>query len=801
MASQTQTNEIIYPPPNSDASVKMSPNEVISPENNFSGVGRKMATLVMPQRISKCERYDDDILQQMLIDENISMGDRKRLSDYHKHARIAPSKASITYERAKNCSDAQLGRYYPVGVGLQSFRWDIRGPLTAKYYWDIDLENAHYNIALKYARDYGIRHESLEKYCKKRDECLKLFSDDRATAKNAFLKVLYNGDLSLAKEGAEDKGGQCKPEGVAFYHALKAEVDTLAEMMWGRHTHLHKHKCGKENKAIEKRANHKAVLMSLVFQTEEAKCMVVLDQFLSQKNRTVGILIHDGVNVEKVDGELKFPTELLVEGAKEIQQVLGYSFTITQKDIKNTYEAPPKSANAYAKMKADFEKRWFLIGATLNQICDDGTRLEHKMAEAKVICANMMVNVLDPVKMTMKKVPFLTEWIADPNRADYQRCDFIPNREACPEKVFNLFTGFQIEEDVKEELAENGAIDEKEQEVLIEPILKHLRVLCGSEDIDYALRWLANLFQRPDMKSDVGLFFRDMGGLLYEGGGTGKNLFWEWLGKRLLGEKYYITVDDNSTLYGSFNSVFEGKLLTFVEEANGKDNHSNIDKLKSNITKKSRTVNRKMMAQYESRDYARYIFGSNNRNPLPIKQGDRRFAMWDVDTTYRGDKAYFDALVEAMETRRVCVAFFQYLMAYPTWTKPIDFQVNRPITTAYMDCRQMNAPAHMKWLRHELRRGTLPAESSSSALYQRFRDWYASGNRDGERVMSEIAFGRLMNEAYEELPLGESSHTMKGTIRKFDFRRLIDGMIKLHLLEEGEASIGADGLLIQMETE
>jgi hypothetical protein len=108
----------------------------------------------------------------MLVDERISIPDRKRLSNYYKHARNAPSKAGVIYERADNCKDAQLGRYYPIGgKGLQSFRWDIRGPLTAKYYWDLDLENAHYNIALKFARDYGIQHKNIEMYCKSREEC------------------------------------------------------------------------------------------------------------------------------------------------------------------------------------------------------------------------------------------------------------------------------------------------------------------------------------------------------------------------------------------------------------------------------------------------------------------------------------------------------------------------------------------------------------------------------------------------------------------------------------------------------
>jgi len=164
--------------------------------------------LVMRNNFTKCERYDEDIIQQMLVDETIPMTERKRLSDYFRHSRITPSKATVQYERSKSLHDLQLGRFYPVGgLGLQSVRWDIRAPLLAKYYWDIDLENCHYNIALKYARDYGLAHKNLLYYCENRNECLALVSDNRSSAKTAFLKLLFGGDLSLIREDRQDDAG------------------------------------------------------------------------------------------------------------------------------------------------------------------------------------------------------------------------------------------------------------------------------------------------------------------------------------------------------------------------------------------------------------------------------------------------------------------------------------------------------------------------------------------------------------------------------------------------------------------
>jgi len=762
-------------------------------------------TLVVTTSITKIELFDEDIMRQMLVDDRIPADDKKKLSQYYKH-RLTPGKTTVAYELHKNCVEEKVGRFYPVGgLGLSIFRRDIRAPLLNRYYWDVDIENCHYNIALKFAKDWGITHSAIERYCHHRAECLEAYSSDRRVAKNAYLKLAYGGDLGLYREDYEDVPGECKAEGQPFLRLLKQEMTTLAEMMWGRYPHLHKLKSGKENKTVEKRYNPRSVLMSLVFQTEEAKVLRVLDAYLASVGRIMGVLIHDGGCVEKLSGELEFPSELLVTAAEAIYKATGYNFTLTVKTLTHSYTAPSACADEYARMKVGFEKRNFLIGAILNKMTEDGVRLEYKMAEAKTVYGNLIVNQLDPKTMEMVKKPFLPMWVADPKRRDYERCDFIPNRAKCPEKVFNLFTGFVVEAEAKDEISENGEISTEEMMTLIAPILKHNEVLCDG-DPSYFLKWQSNIIQNPETKSEVGCLFRDKGGLLFEGGGTGKNFYMDFFGRQILGDQYYICVDDNSILYGAFNSVFEGKLLVFVEETDGKDNHGNADKLKSKITKHKAPIKRKMIAEYEVNDYARWVFGTNGINPLPIKQGDRRMSVWDVCPTHRGNKAYFEALAEACDNRRVRVAFFQYLSTLDTYRKPIDFQLARPITEAYIDIRQINAPAHMKWLRHELRCGTLPAVSGSRELYVRFSDWYGkSKSREPERIVTETSFGKMMKEAYTsdegKLEVAEWKHTRDGMTYRFDFKRLIEGLEKLHLLRAGECEVNAEGCLIDMNGE
>ena len=170
-------------------------------------------------------------------------------------------------------------------------------------------------------------------------------------------------------------------------------------------------------------------------------------------------------------------------------------------------------------------------------------------------------------------------------------------------------------------------------------------------------------------KNEVGILLRDIGGLLTEGGGTGKNLLLEWIGNEIFGEDYFYVVGDNRELYGTFNSQFEAKMLIMVEEASSKENHSNHDMLKAKITakKQRRNVNKKGVQQYQVRDLAEFLFCSNNRNPLPVKQGNRRMAVFDTNPVMRGVEWYFTQLAKHLENPLTKWAFYQFLSTSPIY--------------------------------------------------------------------------------------------------------------------------------------
>jgi len=468
-----------------------------------------------------------------------------------------------------------------------------------------------------------------------------------------------------------------------------------------------------------------------------------LDWLLSQRGRYMAVFIHDGGYVEKLEGETYFPQEILAECSQIITNKMKYRTILTQKEIEYNWEPPVSTTSTYEIRKREFEKRNFFVGSVFVSIHSDGYAEHVKPHDMKIRMKNNHYMEYNPDTDKYMKKYFFDEWLEDPNRATYERIDFNPDIENCPKTIYNLYKGLNAEKFKPE-----NPLSPIEIAYLVKPILRHIDYLTSGNHI-WLMKWFANIIQTPHKKSDVATLIRDTCGLLNEGGGTGKNLFMEWFGNEILGEEYFYVVRNNKELYGDFNSMFEGKLLILVEEANSKDNHNNNDYLKSKITSKKQSINKKNVVQYEIRDYSRFLFCSNNKNPLPIKQGNRRIAVFDTNHCMRGNAEYFTYLSEILENPMVKWAFYQYLKHYKTYQSPIEFQNSIPFTPAYQEIRMLNAPIYLKWIVNELRNGTL-ADGFVSELYNTFCKWVKS-NKEGkeDNMISLTAFGILLNTSKE----------------------------------------------------
>ena len=545
--------------------------------------------------ITKQELFNEDNMKLLLEDDMFARADRQLLSKYNKE-RSTGSIVNVTYTLKTGCDEFSLGRLYPTdGLSVGQRRFDLRNPLVSKYYFDTDIDNCHWSIAVQYCIENHLPHANALKLVTKRDEVLKMVSDNRKHAKTHLLKLLYLGNLHLYSELFETVDGTLKVEGAEFLCALQNEVRIMSDRIWVHHKHLHPLVLKMANKSSIYKKNVQATLMSLLFQTVERDMLLTWDEILQEHGRTMDVYIHDGGLVRKMEGETQFPSILLEEGSRALQEKFNNPFiSLSEKPIKYTWT--PKSQSAYTIMKSAFEKHCCQIGAKLFDHEEEGHENWYTRADAGIVYGHLQVNQMK--KDTLQEVDFLNMWFKDATRRKYKRCDFIPDIIKCPPTVFNTFTGFNAEKYRPKTPMTTEAID-----VLVGPLLKHLHYISGGHEM-YLCNYFGHIVQYPHIRSEITPVLRDMDGILTLGGGTGKTSFLDWFGNYILGAKYYISVANNAELYASFNSQFEHKLLIHLEEANPKDNDANWDTLKAMQTRKKVTINRKESAPINLRTLA-----------------------------------------------------------------------------------------------------------------------------------------------------------------------------------------------------
>ena len=693
--------------------------------------------------IIKHENFDEDVMKPMLTDPRFNKQDKARLSNYNKHRRSG-SLIHVNYKFGSGCEEDKLGRLYPEdNIGLQSFRFDMRNPLADKWYWDTDIENAHYTIASKWCERLQLKHDFIDEYINNRAYWLTKGSS-RKKIKTEFLKTLYGGNIQLYSNSYLDEEGSIDEELQIFLNKLSNEIKNLMTVVWDNYPQHHKLKTGTDPTtgkkiAIDKKSNPKASLMSLLFQTEERKMLMVWDWFLAQNDRYLATYIHDGGYVLKLEGESEFPPELLIEGAKVIKQITGYNVKLTCKPMEYDWKPYKPQESQYDVMKNEFEKHTFIVGSDIYHIQPDGRTEFLKPSQASVKFGNKFITIWDEEQQKSVRKKFFNMWLEDANRLSYERIDFYPNKEACPSYVYNTFKGFNADK-YKPEVP----LTVEERNELVEPIITHFNYITGGYAANM-IKWLANIVQFPHKKSEVSPVIRDMGGLLTEGGGVGKNLIFEWFGFEILGNEYFVVVGDNRELFSSFNGIFENTLLVFVEEANGKDNHIYRDLLKSKITAKQSIVNKKGINQFKMNDYARYLITTNG--PNPVSPG-RRHEIYDSDTTMRNNVKYFTTLANHLKQDKVKWAFYDYLMTCDTYDNPIMFMNSIPITKAFIDVKYRNAPLHLKWITDMTLKGQLSTEGVAVGdLYRTYCKWIETNREKSScNIPSLNMFGRLLND-------------------------------------------------------
>ncbi|NDC95466.1 hypothetical protein EB077_09195, partial [bacterium] len=320
--------------------------------------------------IVKVELFDPDVMDALCRStDTFSRSNLWKLTSYKK-ARKHGNQKEVVYHYGEGCDEERIGRLYAKdNQGLQAFPFDMRNPLLEKHYWDIDMENAHYCLMRQMTTTHGLPNAKISYYCDNREDSLKKVSSNRRTAKTAFLKVAYGGDIKLHSETYDDNG--LPPDGdITLLKEIEKEIkvviawlkaNTETNRKWKACLEVAEKRCKKHNANAEAKKkknpawcykNPDFSFLALVLQTEECKCLLAMDEYFRSVGRSVDIFIHDGCEVRKLDGEQTFPTDLLRGCEAYIKEKTGYTIKLVNKPFRHSFkmptEAPVLIDDAYA---------------------------------------------------------------------------------------------------------------------------------------------------------------------------------------------------------------------------------------------------------------------------------------------------------------------------------------------------------------------------------------------------------------------------------------------------------------------
>ncbi|MGQ7959908.1 bifunctional DNA primase/polymerase [Pseudomonas sp. SP16.1] len=227
------------------------------------------------------------------------------------------------------------------------------------------------------------------------------------------------------------------------------------------------------------------------------------------------------------------------------------------------------------------------------------------------------------VEVNNKLVSKADVWLKSSHRRAYKGVIFDPALEREHEGWLNMWKGW--------------ALDQKPGDwSLLDSLIREVLTDGDAASYEYVLNWMAFMFQHPEKVAEVAIAFKGMKGT---GKGTlGRALF------KLAGASG-LHVSSPGHLVGRFNSHLQNCVCLFADEAFWAGDKAGEAVLKQLVTEPTLTYEGKGRDAVTGRNHVHIIMASNNDWVVPAgMDGERRFAVFNVNERRRGDRVYFLAL-------------------------------------------------------------------------------------------------------------------------------------------------------------
>jgi len=385
--------------------------------------------------------------------------------------------------------------------------------------------------------------------------------------------------------------------------------------------------------------------------------------------------------------------------------------------------------NGYKLAKEEFEENHFYCKET-QDICGvmkDGRLVHYEASKAKYTFAEFnFVNDKDEM------ASFIPQWLNDKNKRVVSRIVCCCNEIEVQENEYNIFKGWIGAR------AKGHNVDGLERCLYLVNILASF----DEEKAKYILDWFALLIQKPWVIPRTCLIF------ISEDEGCGKDTLVDFIGNKLLGQKYYANIGDAAQeLYDTHSTAMMGSFLQKLEEANATDNKAKADKLKGLITRTTVNVNEKNVKVFSMNAYPHFCMTTNNTSPVKLSETARRFVTLPVSAKERGNTFFWKQTYKYFDDEGTIAAFYNFLKTRDIAT----FDSNDFPEDEYLTELKESSVCGIKQFLRQYKETTW---LSSTELHSKYREWCYENGRE---VLNNIAFGRKV-AFYKPLNLYRMKH-------------------------------------------
>jgi len=360
----------------------------------------------------------------------------------------------------------------------------------------------------------------------------------------------------------------------------------------------------------------------------------------------------------------------------------------------------------YKTQKDIYEKDHFLYRAQICKINKSGDEnlIRYSKDEAKFMALEIFYDKEIKLNKEYCHKYFFDHWSHDNTKRRYEYIDCVFTD--CPPDTYNLYNGFDFHKfiDIEKNILKEQYNSIRENNPLV---IHHEKVICNSDEYTsyYLANYLYDLYMNPSKKMCVAFI------VYSQSTGTGKSLYFIRLPRKMLGTKYVYSTGNIDIVFGHFNGVIEGKLVTTIEENSLEKSMNLTESIKNEITADVSSIHKKQSNPHTMTNNNHFFFLTNNKNSMYVQANDRRMVplpvledITEIQKYCKGlenmsvedfKRNYFRRLESAMENDEMLNEYFQYMkfIYYPEFN-----YINRPKCDLFVDNTIVNASIMDKWL-------------------------------------------------------------------------------------------------------